>query len=128
EGGGAVVQALVSGSIQFGVNDSGSLPILRYQGVDIIAVQSNVNKMTMDFVLRNDVADRLGISRDDPIEDRLRALEGLNLGITSYGAATEVYGRFYLSLAGLDPDTAATMIAIGSGGPMMAALRSGQID
>lgn len=75
-----------------------------------------------------DVAAEKGVDGDSSIEERYAALEGLTLGVTSPGAATDKYMRYYLRQAGLDPDRDANIVAIGGGGSLLAALESGQID
>ena len=66
--------------------------------------------------------------RSTPIAQRFAALRGLRLGITSPGAATDVYMRYYLRRAGLNPDRDAQIIGAGSGANLLAALRTRQID
>jgi NitT/TauT family transport system substrate-binding protein len=75
-----------------------------------------------------DVARERGVSRESSIEERYAALKGLRLGVTSPGAATDKYMRYYLRQAGLDPERDAEIIAIGDGASLLAALETGQID
>ncbi len=91
-------------------------------------VYSVANRMTMDFVMNKKTAERLSLSRDLPIMDRYKALKGLKIGITRRGAVTDLYTRFYLRKAGLDPDRDATIIPTGGGANLLAALKTGQID
>ncbi|QVQ51941.1 ABC transporter substrate-binding protein [Spiractinospora alimapuensis] len=77
---------------------------------------------------RNDVAQDLGVSRDSDLEDRLAALDGLTLGVTSPGSSTDDFMRYSLRRAGLDPERDAEIIAVGGGPALLAALEEGQID
>ena len=127
EGGAPAVQALVGGSVQFAALDSGGINQANDKGIDFIGIQSNVNKLTMDLVLSNEAIQRIGIDRSAPIEERLKALKGLTLGITGPGAATDTFTRYYLREAGLT-DEDVKIIAIGSGPSLATALKQGQID
>ncbi len=91
-------------------------------------IYSVANRMTMDFVMNKKTAERLGLSRDLSIMDRYKALKGLKIGITRRGAVTDLYTRYYLRKAGLDPDRDATIIPTGGGANLLAALKTGQID
>jgi ABC-type nitrate/sulfonate/bicarbonate transport system substrate-binding protein len=123
------VAAVVSGNAQYADIGFDDLVTLSAEGEDSLVMAHNIlNRVTLTLVMRNEVAEELGVTRDDPIEQRFAALEGLRLGITSPGAATDSYMRYYLREAGLDPDRDAEIIAIGGGASLLAALESGQID
>jgi NitT/TauT family transport system substrate-binding protein len=94
----------------------------------VVMVHNLVGRVTFALVMNPDVARERGVSRESPIEERYAALKGLRLGVTSPGAATDKYMRYYLRQAGLDPDRDAEIIAIGDGASLLAALETGQID
>lgn len=127
EGTGPAVQALVGGSVQFISIDPGGIMQANEKGIDFIAVESLVNKLTMDFVLSNEVIERTGIQPDAPIEERFKALNGLTIGITSAGAPTDLFTRYYLGQAGLVPEKDAQLLAVGGGPSLAAAMKQGQI-
>jgi ABC-type nitrate/sulfonate/bicarbonate transport system substrate-binding protein len=101
---------------------------LQAQGKDVILVYSMVDNLTMDMVVRNEVLEEKGITHDSSLEDRYAALQGMTFGITRPGAPTELYPKWFLTQAGLNPDTDANFVAVGSGAALLAALESGQID
>lgn len=115
DGGAAANAALVGGSAQFAAQESASVPQLVQKGADVVAIQANVDTLTMNMVVRKDLAEKRGLSRNVPLEDRLRKLKGLKFGVTGPGAATDVYTRWYLRKVGLDPEKDATIISIGGG-------------
>jgi len=122
------VASLVSGNVQFtdmGINDAAAV---RQQGRDMLLVYQQVGRVTMDMIFRNDVVERLNLSRGMPLLDRYRALKGLKIGITRPGAITDVVARYYLKQAGLDPDRDATLLPVGAATSLVAALKTGQID
>lgn len=128
ESGQAGVSAVVSGTAQFADIGLDDLAVLTGEGEDSMVMAYNlVNRVTLTLVMDVDVAADLGVDRDSSIEERYASLEGLTLGVTSPGAATDKYMRYYLRQAGLDPDRDANIVAIG-GGSLLAALESGQID
>lgn len=128
DGGAAANAALVGGSAQFGAQESASVPQLVQKGADVVAIQANVDMLTMNLVVRKDVAEKRGLSRSVPLENRLKGLKGLKFGVTGPGAATDVYTRWYLRKVGLNPEKDATIISIGGGPALAAALEQGQID
>ena len=123
------VAALVSGNAQVADVGFDDLLELASEGeTGLVMVQNILNRVTLTTVMNPDLAAELGVSRESPIEERYAALEGLRIGITSPGAPTDKYMRYYLRQAGLDPDQDAEIIAIGGGSSLLAALESDQID
>ena len=123
------VAAVVSGSAQYADMGFDDLATLASEGEDsLVMVHNLVGRVTFALVMNPDVARERGVSRESPIEERYAALKGLRLGVTSPGAATDKYMRYYLRQAGLDPERDAEIIAIGDGSSLLAALETGQID
>ncbi|GAA1271953.1 ABC transporter substrate-binding protein [Pseudonocardia aurantiaca] len=123
------VSAVVSGSAQYADMGFDDLATLAAEGEEsLVMVHNLVGRVTFALVMNPDVARERGVSRESPIEERYAALKGLRLGVTSPGAATDKYMRYYLRQAGLDPDRDAEIIAIGDGASLLAALETGQID
>jgi len=122
------IAALVSGQVQLFDADPFQAVNLRRQGRQIIFIYNLTRRVTLDMVMHPEVARRLNVSRSMPIAQRFAALRGLKLGITSPGAATDVYMRYYLRRAGLNPDRDAQIVAAGGGANLLAALRTRQID
>ena len=123
------VSAVVSGSAQYADMGFDDLATLAAEGEEsLVMVHNLVGRVTFALVMNPDVARERGVSRESPIEERYAALKGLRLGVTSPGAATDKYMRYYLRQAGLDPERDAEIIAIGDGASLLAALETGQID
>lgn len=123
------VAAVVSGSAQYADLGFDDLATLAAEGEDsIVMVHNLVRRVTFTLVMNPDVAREKGVTRDSPIEERYASLEGLRLGVTSPGAASDKYMRYYLREAGLDPERDAEIIAIGDGASLLAALETNQID
>jgi NitT/TauT family transport system substrate-binding protein len=123
------VAALVSGNAQIADVGFDDLLELSEEGEEgLVMVHNILNRVTLTLVMKPDLAKQLGVTADSPLEDRFAALKGLRLGITSPGAPTDKYMRYYLRQAGLDPDRDAEIIPIGGGSSLLAALESDQID
>ncbi|MBI2246912.1 MAG: ABC transporter substrate-binding protein [Armatimonadetes bacterium] len=122
------IAALVAGQVEFFDADPFQAVQLRRQGKQIMFIYNLNKRVTLDMVMHPDVARARGISRSMPIQQRFAALRGLRLGVTRPGAATDVYMRYYLKRAGLNPDRDAQIVSVGGGGPLLAALRTRQID
>lgn len=122
------IAALVAGQVEFFDADPFQAVQLRRQGKQIMFIYNLTKRVTLDMVMHPEVARARGVSRSMPIQQRFAALRGLRLGVTRPGAATDVYMRYYLKRAGLNPDRDAQIVSVGGGGPLLAALRTRQID
>jgi len=122
------IAALVSGQVQFFDADPFQAVELRRQGRQLLFIYNLTKRVTLDMVMHPEVARAKGISRTTPIDQRFAALRGLKLGVTRPGAATDVYMRYYLRRAGMNPDRDAQIISVGGGAGLLAALRTRQID
>jgi len=128
ESGALATAALIAGEAQIADADPFQAVALRRQGKQILFFYNLTRRVTLDMVMHPEVARAKNISRATPITQRLAALRGLKLGITRPGAATDVYMRYYLRRAGMNPDRDVQLISIGGGGALLAALRTRQID
>ena len=120
--------SLVGGQAHFSDVDPLQTAQLKDQGITLLMIYNLVNRVTLDFILRTEVAERLRVTRQTPIMDRFRALKGLNIGITRPGAPTDVFPRYFLKRVGLDPDKDAQLVQVGGVPALAAALKSGRID
>lgn len=129
ESGNDSIAALASGKAQFADVGFEDLAELRKEGDDsVVMVHDILDRVTLTLVMRKDVAARKGVSAASPLADRLRALQGLKIGITSPGAPTDTYMRYYLGSVGLNPERDAQIVPLGGGSALLAALEKGQID
>ncbi|WP_083661768.1 ABC transporter substrate-binding protein [Actinophytocola xanthii] len=123
------VAAAVSGSAQIADIGFDDLVTLAEEGEEgLVMVHNLVRRVTLALVMDQEVARERGVSRSSPLPERYAALRGLRLGVTSPGAASDRYLRYYLREAGLDPERDAEIIAIGDGSSLLAALETDQID
>lgn len=119
--------ALLSGEAQMTNDDlSGVAPLAKQN--KFLMVYNLLDRMTMDMVVRKDAVQRSGINLNAPVKQRLKILKGLTIGITRPGAPTDVFARYLLKQAGLDPRRDATLVQVGGPAALSAAFRSGRID
>ena len=128
-GGGAEnVAAVVSGDADVALTAYSSIVTAREAGASVVAFGSVMNQYASNVVISQEAADAAGVTEDSTSEDKIRALEGLKLGITSAGSGTDQLFHYLFEEVGLNADTDAQLLPIGSGSSMIAAFRTGQID
>jgi NitT/TauT family transport system substrate-binding protein len=101
---------------------------LQQEGKPLLLVYNLVGRVTLDLIVRTGVAQRLGLTAETPLAARYAALKGLTIGITRPGAPTDVFARYFLVRAGLNPDRDATLVQVGGVPALAAAFKSERID
>lgn len=128
ESGAAARQALIGGSVDLVDTASTEAIAAVAEDVDYLVVQGTINQ-TLELCVRQSWLDERGVTPDDPLEDRLAALEGATLGITGPGAVSDRGLRWMLiEYGGLDPDNDTVITQIGSGQTVATALENDQIQ
>jgi NitT/TauT family transport system substrate-binding protein len=126
-GGGPDTQALIAGDVDFGATATTILISAYQEGTPLLGVVSLLNRMNMHVAMRKDVAQDQGIGPDTPLSAKLAALKGLTIGVTRLGSLTDQVARYYVRRAGLAGDDV-TVLAVGTGTSMMAALDNRRVD
>jgi ABC-type nitrate/sulfonate/bicarbonate transport system substrate-binding protein len=96
ESGNAAISAVVGGSVTFSAAGAGEVLAARVRGQDIVIVANVYRGLSGSLVLAKSVADKIGVSPSAPVEQRLRALDGLTIAAPS---ATSAYLTPYKSAA-----------------------------
>jgi NitT/TauT family transport system substrate-binding protein len=120
--------AVLSGAAQLTSDDLMGIAPLAKQGKEFLMVYNLLDRMTMDLVVRKEVIERSGIDLKSDVKTRAKILKGLTIGITRPAAPTDVYSRFLMTEAGLNPQRDATLVQVGGVAALSAAFRSGKID
>jgi NitT/TauT family transport system substrate-binding protein len=128
QGGGPDVQAVLAGDAAFTVNDGAQVLPALAKGQRLICLLSTLDRNLINVTMNKAVADKLRISDSTPIDQKLAALKGLKIGITRPGALTWQLARFNLAKAGFNPDRDATVVGLGGGLAVAAALEKGDVD
>lgn len=120
--------AVLSGDAQISDLDPLGVAQVKKEGKSPLMIYNLVDRVTLDLVMRNEALKKTGVDVKAPVLERAKALKGLNIGITRAGAPTDIYARYFLMKAGLDPERDATLIQIGGVPALDSAFRSGRID
>ncbi len=103
-GGPVCMSAVVGGSASFCTSTSEGLVLAKLEGVPVMAIQAHNRALTLSVAVRKAIVDKLGLTRESPIEARLKALTQLStIGATSPGAASEQIFKFLVTKVGGDP-------------------------
>jgi NitT/TauT family transport system substrate-binding protein len=126
-GDGPDVDAVISGSVQFAVSTPNRLFTSFEQGKPLKAAMMMVNRMAIECAMNKQVADKLGITADTPLDTRLKAIKGLTVAGTRPGAFTYVLLETYAKRVGLVPQKDFQLIGVGGANSMLPALENNQI-
>jgi NitT/TauT family transport system substrate-binding protein len=122
-----VVDAVLSGNADFGPpGTADALQAIR-QGANLRIIAAVVNNLQV-MVIREEVAQRLGVSPDAPIADRVRALKGLIVGTGAVGSTHYQILRSYLKLYGVDPDRDVRLVGMGETAALVSGIEQKRYD
>jgi sulfonate transport system substrate-binding protein len=126
-----LAQAIARGDADVGAtNVSGVLAVLQ-SGRELKIFAKGAARQVNHVVVSDEVAQRLedeqGVTPDSPLEDRMRALEGLSIGTTTAGGAAESVYRAGLADFDVDPDSV-EWPQVGDISAVVAALERGDVD
>jgi NitT/TauT family transport system substrate-binding protein len=97
------------------------------KGQKINAFAPLMSQYASDAVISSKTAEKIGLTPNMPLRERMARLKGLTLAISGRGSGTDKIWRYLLSLGGLDADKDVTLTVVKLD-QMYLALRSGQID
>jgi NitT/TauT family transport system substrate-binding protein len=80
------------------------------------------------IVLKKTVADRLKVDENSPLAQRVQALKGLKISVSTPGSGTDAVLRFLLTKYGLNPDRDVQILTTGSVVNSQAAFAQGAAD
>ena len=126
-GDGPDVDAVIAGSVQFAVSTPNRLFTSFEQGKALKATMMLAKRMAIDCAMNKQVADKLGITAETPLETRLKALKGLTVAGTRPGAFTYVLLETYGKRVGLVAQKDFKLIGVGGASSMLPALENDQI-
>jgi NitT/TauT family transport system substrate-binding protein len=99
--GSVCLNAVVGRSTDFCASTSEGLVLAQLEGAPAMAIQAHNRTLTLSVVLRKAIVDKLGLTRESPIDARLKALTQLGtIGATGPGAASEQIFKFLVKKAG----------------------------
>ena len=126
-GDGPDVDAVISGSAQFAISTPNRLFTAYEQGKPLKAVGMLARRMAIDCAMNKQVADKLGVTTDTPLDTKLKAMKGLTVAGTRPGAFTYVLLDIYGRRVGLAAQKDFQLIGVGGLASMLPAVENNQI-
>ncbi|MGE0717346.1 MAG: ABC transporter substrate-binding protein [Alphaproteobacteria bacterium] len=127
-GGSKAMTAMISGSADIYVGAPFELINAANQGRKVVAFATLMERRPSQIIIRKEVADRIGITSSSPLEDRMRALKGMKLGVSSAKSSGDGLMRYFLKKVGYNPDRDAEIVPVGGAAAAVAAFATGKVD
>ena len=127
-GGAKSLAAVAGGDAHFNIGAPASAFRARAKGSDVMMIAPVIAQYTDNITMSDAWAKKNNLTKASSYEDKLKALKGMTIGVSSVGGGADQLVRFLAKQAKLDPDRDMTISALGSGEAMLAALSRGRID
>ena len=113
-GGALITMAIMSGSLQFSGAGAESVITARIKGADVVLLACPVNIEPVYLVARPEISSPA-------------LLKGKPAGVTRLGSSTHFFLRAALQRVGLDPEKDVTILQLGAGSDIAAAIENGTV-
>ena len=127
-GGPKAMTGLVGGGGQFSASVLFDGIMAHRRGLDDVRALASLSLFQGPLTVAVGIAKERGLALDKPLNDRLHAMKGLRIGITTPGATSDLFMRFLFRNAGMDPDHDLEIVPLGGVSNQVAAIRGGRID
>jgi NitT/TauT family transport system substrate-binding protein len=127
-GGPKAMTGLVGGGGQFSASVLFDGIMAHRRGLDDVRAIATLSYFQAPMAIRKDVAQARGISLDKPLKERLVAMKGLRLGMTTPGATSDQFMRYLFKRNGIDPDHDLEIVPLGGVSTQVAAMEAGKVD
>jgi NitT/TauT family transport system substrate-binding protein len=98
------------------------------RGGQLVGISTAFDVYPIALVLSNDAIKRLGIAETMSLDEKIKRVKGVRIGITSPGSSTDEFMRTIMLVRGMDPSRDVQLQPIGIGAPMVAAMQQGSTD
>src|SRR5580704_8647503 len=98
------------------------------RGGQLVGIATAFDAYPIALVLSNDAVKRLGITDTMSLDEKIKHVKGVRIGITSPGSSTDEFMRTIMLVRGMDPSSDVQLQPIGIGAPMVAAMQAGATD
>lgn len=95
------------------------------EGGNLVAMAAMTNVIDLHIVISKAAIAKAGLAKSQPIDERVKRMQGLKIGITSPGSTTDTGARVLFKARGYDPDT---YVPLGGGTNMLASFEKGLVD
>lgn len=122
------VAAVMGGSALFG--PLGLIQVIKAnaEGAPMVAAANLFGVLDIHVVVSKEAIAKAGIVKTMSVEEKLKRMKGLRIGITSPGSTTDTTIRTMFKARGMDPDQMVQLQPLGGGTNMLAALEKGATD
>ena len=127
-GGPKTMTALLGGGGQFSASVLLDGIMAHRKSLDDVRAIATLSLAYNPVLVRTDVAKKRGISLDKPLRERMAAMKGSRIAITTPGASSDMVVRYLALTNGLSPDRDLEIVPLGSIPAQTAGLRAGQVD
>ncbi len=127
-GGGTAMAAVLGGDMDVYIGSTSAALRAATQTDDAVIAGALMTEYASNVVMRGALARERGLDENSTVEERLAALEGINIGVTGAGSGTHQLALFMLTQAGLDPERDATVVFVGGSTEILAAFSRDRID
>ncbi len=98
------------------------------RGGALVGICTAFDVYPVALVLSNNAVKRLGITDTMSVDEKIKRVKGVRIGITSPGSSTDEFMRTIMLVRGMDPSRDVQLQPIGIGAPMVAAMQQGMTD
>ncbi len=127
-GGGPDIKALIAGDADFTFTPGDNVILAHQEGKRLVMVMTGLHRLIINWAIHQEVAKAKGITTSTPLGEKLRAMKGLTVGVTTPGALTAHLAAFVIRKAGYVPQQDVKIIPIGAGPTWLAALENRKVD
>jgi NitT/TauT family transport system substrate-binding protein len=128
QGGGLELRALSAGQVEFAFTSGDAVLIGLQNGHRLVMVYSGLHRPIFNWAMHKEAARQRGITDGSPVDHKLRALNGLTLGLSQLGALPQHLAEYAIRKAGLTPHKDVRFAALGAGSMWLAGLESRKVD
>ncbi len=127
-GGPKAMTGLIGGGGQFSASVLFDGNMAHRRGLDDVRAIATLSLFQGPMAILASVARQRGISLDQPLQQRLQAMKGLRIGITTPGATSDLFMRYLFRSNGMNPDQDLDIVPLGGVSAQIAALEGGRVD
>jgi NitT/TauT family transport system substrate-binding protein len=128
QGAGLEIKALAADQVDFAFTSGDAILAAIQQGRQLAIVFSGMNRPIVNWAMNQEVAMQRGLAASNPLDQKLRALKGLTIGLDQRGALAERLAEYALRKAGLKPDSDVKVVSLGAGPEWLTRLRNRRAD
>jgi NitT/TauT family transport system substrate-binding protein len=100
----------------------------RAEGNDVVVLGSSFDVYGVKVALTNEAIAKVGITPGMPIDEKIKRMQGLKIGMSSSGSSTDTLIRSLFLARGYDPDKVVNLVPLGNGAALLAAFEKKLID